>query len=310
MNSSTFKVAAVQASPVLLDLDATLGKSAKLIAEAASNDARLAVFPEAFLAGYPLWCWKIAAGETKVLRKLYSELLANSITIPSDAVSQLCDVARKHHIAVAMGVNECNAEASRTTLYNSLLYIGADGSIIGKHRKLVPTGGERLIYGQGDGSTLDVFDLDFARLGGLVCWENYMPLARYAMYAAGVQIYVAPTWDNGEPWLSTLRHIAKEGRVWVIGCCSAIRKSDLPERLGLEKYFTGGDWINPGDSMIVDPDGKIAAGPVREQETILYAEIDPVTLTGPRSQLDVAGHYARPDVFTLAVNREERRIIE
>jgi nitrilase len=310
MISSTFKVAAVQASPVLLDLDATLDKSAKLIGEAAGNNARLVVFPEAFLPGYPLWCWRIAAGETKVLRKLYAELLTNSITIPSDAVTRLCDIAREHRIAVVMGINECNAEASRTTLYNSLLYIGADGSILGRHRKLVPTGGERLIYGQGDGSTLNVFDLDFGRLGGLVCWENYMPLARYTMYAAGVQIYVAPTWDNGEPWLSTLRHIAKEGRVWVIGCCTAIRKSDLPERLGLQKFYGDGDWINPGDSMIVDPDGKIAVGPVREQEMILYAEIDPVTLTGPRSQLDVAGHYARPDVFTLTVDREERRIIE
>ena len=310
MSSSTFRVAAVQASPVLLDLDATVEKSRRLIGEAASKGAQLVVFPECFLPGYPLWCWRIAAGETKILRKLYAELLANSVTIPGDVVTKLCDVAREHGVAVVMGVNECNAEASRTTLYNSLLYLGADGSILGKHRKLVPTGGERLIYGQGDGSTLDVFDLDIGRLGGLVCWENYMPLARYTMYAAGVQIYVAPTWDNGEPWLSTLRHIAKEGRVWVIGGCTAIRRSDLPERLGLEKYFSDGDWINPGDSMIVDPDGKIAAGPAREQETILYADIDPVTLTGPRSQLDVAGHYARPDVFTLSVNREENRVIE
>jgi nitrilase len=311
MSTSTFKVAAVQASPVLLDLDATVEKAIGLVAEAAINGATLVVFPECFLPGYPLWCWRIAAGETKVLRKLYSELLANSVTVPSDVVTRLCDAARKHQTTIAMGINERNAEASGTTLYNSLLYIGADGSVLGKHRKLIPTGGERLIYGQGDGSTLDVFDLPVGRLGGLVCWENYMPLARYTMYAAGVQLYVAPTWDNGEPWLSTLRHIAKEGRMWVIGCSTAIRKSDLPARLGLEKYFSGGgDWINPGDSMIVDPDGKIAAGPAREEETILYAEIDPASLTGPRSQLDVAGHYARPDVFTLSVNREERRIIQ
>jgi nitrilase len=310
MSASTFKVAAVQASPVLLDLNATIDKSRHLIAEAASKGAKLVVFPEAFLPGYPLWCWRIAAGETKTLRKLYAELLANSVTVPGDAVTRLGETAREHRVAVVMGINECNADASRTTLYNSLVYIGADGSLLGKHRKLVPTGGERLVYGQGDGSTLDVFDLDIGRVGGLVCWENYMPLARYTMYAGGVQIYVAPTWDNGEPWLSTLRHVAKEGRTWVIGCCTAIRKSDLPERLGLQKYFSDADWINPGDSMIVDPDGKIAAGPAREQETILYADVDPVTLTGPRSQLDVAGHYARPDVFTLSVNREEHRIID
>jgi nitrilase len=311
MSDSTFKVAAVQASPILLDLDASVAKASELVVKAAANGARLVVFPECFLPGYPLWCWRIAAGETKTLRKLYSELLANSVTVPSNAVTKLCRTAREHQTTVVMGINECNAEASGTTLYNSLLYIGADGSILGKHRKLVPTGGERLIYGQGDGSTLDVFDISIGRVGGLVCWENYMPLARYTMYAAGVQLYAAPTWDNGEPWLSTLRHIAKEGRAWVIGCCTAIRKSDLPERLGLEKYFTGGsDWINPGDSMIVDPDGKVAAGPAREEETILYADVDPATLTGPRSQLDVAGHYARPDVFTLSVNREERKIIQ
>jgi nitrilase len=311
MSPSTFRVAAVQASPVFLELDATVEKACSLIGEAATNGAKLVVFPECFLPGYPLWCWRVAAGETKVLRRLYAELLANSVSVPSDAVTRLCDAARGHETTVVMGINECNSEASKTTLYNSLLYIGGDGAILGKHRKLVPTGGERLIYGQGDGSTLDVFELPIGRLGGLVCWENYMPLARYTMYAAGVQLYVAPTWDNGEPWLSTLRHIAKEGRVWVIGCCSAIRKSDVPSRFGLDDYLKGsGEWINPGESMIVDPDGKIAAGPAREEETILYAEIDPVTLTGPRSQLDVAGHYARPDVFTLSVNREERKIVQ
>ena len=311
MNSSTFKVAAVQASPVFLDLDATVEKACALIGDAASKGARLVVFPECFLPGYPLWCWRIAAGESKVLRKLYAELLASSVTIPSDAVTRLRDAARENDTTVVMGINERNSEASKTTLYNSLLYIGAGGEILGKHRKLVPTGGERLVYGQGDGSTLDVFELPIGRLGGLICWENYMPLARYTMYATGVQLYVAPTWDNGEPWLSTLRHIAKEGRAWVIGCCSVMRKSDVPARLGLGDYLKqGGDWINPGDSMIVDPDGKVAAGPLHEEEGILYAEVDPATLTGPRSQLDVAGHYARPDVFTLRVNREERKILE
>ncbi|MFN2635411.1 MAG: carbon-nitrogen hydrolase family protein [Gemmatimonadaceae bacterium] len=311
MRSGSFKVAAVQAAPVLLDLDATVEKACSLIGEAASNGAKLVVFPECFLPGYPLWCWRIPAGESKTLRKLYAELLANSVTIPSESVTKLCDAAREHATTVVMGVNECNSEASGTTLYNSLVYISDKGTILGKHRKLVPTGGERLIYGQGDGSTLDTFDLPIGRLGGLICWENYMPLARYSLYAAGVQLYVAPTWDNGEPWLSSLRHIAKEGRAWVIGCATAIRKSDLPSRLGLETYFTGsGEWINPGESMIVDPDGKIAAGPVREEEIILYADVDPATLTGPRSQLDVAGHYARPDVFTLSVNREERKIIQ
>jgi nitrilase len=210
-----------------------------------------------------------------------------------------------------MGINEVNAEASGTTLYNSLLYIGPDGRILGCHRKLVPTVGERLVHGQGDGSSLDVHALPFGRLSGLVCWENYMPLARYALYAQGVEIYAAPTWDRGEPWLSTLRHIAKEGRVYVVGACSAMKKADVPDRLAFKsRFLTGGDeWVNPGDSVIVNPDGKLLAGPVRHEETILYAEVDPRQWVGPRYQLDVAGHYGRPDVFELTVHRAPRPMV-
>ena len=207
-----------------------------------------------------------------------------------------------------MGVNEINVEASGTSLYNTLLYLAADGRLVGTHRKLVPTGGERLVHAQGDGSTLDVHDLGGARVGGLICWENYMPLARYAMYAAGVEIYAAPTWDRGEPWLSTLRHIAKEGRVVVVASCIAMRRSDIPDRFAFARDGRSGqsEWLNPGDSAIVDPDGKVIAGPAHEQETILYADVEPAQLTGPRWQLDVAGHYGRPDVFQLEVRRDVR----
>ena len=314
MSDAPFLVAAVQAAPVFLDREATVEKACSLIAEAGARGAKLAVFPEGFIPAYPFWIWFIPAGETHALRELYAELLDNAVTIPSAATDRLCAAARDAGVHVAIGVNERNAEASGTTLYNTLLYIGADGRILGKHRKLVPTAGERLVHAQGDGSTLEVYDLDIGRLGGLVCWENYMPLARYALYAWGVQLYAAPTWDRGEPWLSTLRHIAKEGRAYVLGCCSAMRRTDVPDRYAFKaKYLPDAEWLNPGDSAIVDPDGKFLVEPVREREEILYAEVDPRRLSGPRWQLDVAGHYARPDVFQLTVRREARpvmRVIE
>lgn len=307
---SPFLVAAVQAAPVFLDRAATVDKACSLIAEAGARGARLIAFPEGFIPAYPFWVWFIPAGNTHALRELYSELLDQAVTVPSDATDRLCAAAREAGINVAVGINERNAEASGSTLYNSLLYIGADGRILGCHRKLVPTAGERLVHGQGDGSSLAAYDTDIGRVGGLICWENYMPLARYAMYAWGVQIYVAPTWDRGEPWISTLRHIAKEGRVYVLGCCSAMRRSDIPDRYTFkEKFLSDAEWINPGDSTIIDPDGKFLVEPVKNREEILYAEIDPKQLRGPRWQLDVAGHYGRPDVFELTVRREARPMI-
>ncbi|HEV7517864.1 MAG TPA: carbon-nitrogen hydrolase family protein [Thermoanaerobaculia bacterium] len=306
-----FLVAAVQAAPVFLDRAATVEKACALIAEAGAAGARLAVFPEGFIPAYPLWVWFIPPGDTHALRELYCELVENAVTVPGPATDRLCEAAREAGVAVAMGINEVNSEASGATLYNSLLYIGPDGRLLGTHRKLVPTVGERLVHGQGDGSSLTVHALPFGRLSGLVCWENYMPLARYALYAQGVQIYAAPTWDRGEPWISTLRHIAKEGRVYVVGACSAMRQADIPDRLAWKaKYLAGvGEWINPGDSAIVNPDGKLLAGPLREKQTILYAEVDPRQMVGPRFQLDVAGHYGRPDVFELTVHREVRPMV-
>jgi nitrilase len=306
-----FLVAAVQAAPVFLDRAATVEKACALIAEAGAAGARLAVFPEGFIPAYPLWVWFIPPGDTHALRELYCELVENAVTVPGPATDRLCEAAREAGVAVAMGINEVNSEASGATLYNSLLYIGPDGRLLGTHRKLVPTVGERLVHGQGDGSSLTVHALPFGRLSGLVCWENYMPLARYALYAQGVQIYAAPTWDRGEPWISTLRHIAKEGRVYVVGACSAMRQADIPDRLAWKaKYLAGvGEWINPGDSAIVNPDGKLLAGPLREKQTILYAEVDPRQMVGPRFQLDVAGHYGRPDVFELTVHREARPMV-
>lgn len=307
----TFKVAAVQATPVYLDREATIDKACDLIATAGNEGARLVVFPEAFIPAYPDWVWTIPSREEGVLNELYAELLSNSVTIPGDATDRLCQAAKRANTYVVMGMSERNVEASGASLYNTLLYIDAQGEILGKHRKLVPTGGERLVWAQGDGSTLQVYDTPLGKLGGLICWENYMPLARYTMYAWGTQIYVAATWDRGQPWLSTLRHIAKEGRVYVIGCCIAMRKDDIPDRYDMkQKFYTEIDeWINIGDSAIVNPEGHFIAGPVRKQEEILYAEIDPRMVHGPKWMLDVAGHYARPDVFQLTVHTDARQMI-
>jgi nitrilase len=296
-----FLVAAVQLSPVFLDRDATIDRACAAIAEAGARGARLVAFPEAFVPGYPLWVWSIAAGRTQDLRALYAELLDQAVSVPSPAVDRLCDAARIAGVHVAIGINERNTEGSGTSLYNSLLFIDAEGRVLGVHRKLVPTAGERLVHAQGDGSTLTSYHTPLGRLAGLICWENYMPLARQALYENGVHLYVAPTWDRGEPWLSTLRHIAKEGRVYVIGCCSAMRLEDLPDRFAFKTSVTAspGGWINPGDSVIVDPDGKVLAGPLHEQQEILFAEVDPQRMVGPRWQLDVAGHYSRPDVLAL-----------
>jgi nitrilase len=308
---SSFRIAAVQASAVFLDLERTLDKACALIAEAGKNGATLAVFPEAFVSGYPLWAWLVPPGRTAELRDAYASLHASAIAVPSPATDRLGRAAKDAGVTVAIGINERNAEASGGTLYNTLLYIGAGGAILGKHRKLVPTGGERLVWGRGDGSDLEVYTLPFARVGGLICWENYMPLARYALAAWGAEIHVAPTWDRGEPWISTMRHIAKEGRAFVVGCCQAVRKDDIPDALAFKsKYLADAHaWLNPGGSVIVDPDGKIVAGPANECETILYADVRQDQLIGPKWQLDIAGHYARPDVFELRVNRTPTPIV-
>lgn len=305
-----FLIAAVQATPVFLDRDATLNKALDLIAETGRGGARLAVFPECFIPTYPLWAWFIPPYKTHDLRELYAELLENAVSVPSEATDRLCKAAADAGVNVVMGINERNVEASGATLYNALLFIGADGQLLGKHRKLVPTAAERLVHAQGDGSTLRTYDLPIGRLAALICWENYMPLARYAMYAWGAQLYAAPTWDRGEPWTSTLRHIAKEGRVYVVGCCSPVHRRDIPDRYRFkETYLPDSEWLNPGESTVIDPDGKVLVEPVRNREEILYAEVDPTNLKGPRFQLDVAGHYGRPDVFELTVHRNTRQMV-
>jgi nitrilase len=197
-----------------------------------------------------------------------------------------------------MGVNEIDG----STLYNTLLYFAPTGELVGRHRKLMPTGGERTVWGMGDGSTLDVVQTPFGVVGGLICWENYMPLARAAMYAKGVEIYVAPTWDNDESWIATLRHIAKEGGCYVVGVTPLLRGSDVPAELRGSTYGDDDDWMSRGFATIVAPGGEIVAGPISESEQILDAEISPDAIVRHRHCLDPVGHYSRPDVFELTVN--------
>ncbi len=310
-NQPPFKIAAVQATPVFLDREATVEKACALIGKAGAEGAKLIVFPESFIPAYPEWVWVISSGRDRILSALYAELLANAVEIPSAATEQIGKAARESGAYVVVGVTERDTEASGASLYNTLIYFSPAGEILGKHRKLVPTGGERIVWAQGDGSTLQVYDTPLGKIGGLICWENYMPLARYSMFAWGTQLYVAATWDQGEPWLSTLRHIAKEGRVYVIGCCIAMRKGDIPDRFEHKKFYSPErDWINEGGSAIVNPHGEIIAGPASQKEAILYADVDPRMMQGPKWMLDVAGHYARPDVFELIIHREPRPMIQ
>jgi nitrilase len=292
--------AAVQAAPVFLDRDATVDKALGLIKEARSNGAGLIVFPETYIPTYPDWVWRAAPWD-QTSHQLYALLLENSVVVPSPATDALGRAAKRAKAYVSMGINERDELGG--TVYNTQVYFGPDGSVLGKHRKLMPTGGERLVWGYGDGSTLVCFDTPFGRLGGLTCWENYMPLARYAMYQQGLDVYVAPTWDNDEVWIATLRHIAKEGRVYVIGATPCIRGSDVPDDLpGRELWGGEDDWLSEGNSTIVDPRGDILAGPLIREAGIIYAEIDADRARATRYQFDPVGHYSRPDVFQLTVN--------
>jgi len=295
-------VAAVQATPVFLDREATVDKCAALVKEAAGNGARLMVFPETFVPTYPDWVWRVAAwdGESQ---ELFGKLREQAVEVPSPATKAIGAAAKRAKAYVSVGVNELDG----STLFNTQLMFAPDGSLIGRHRKLMPTGGERLVWGMGDGSTLEVHDTPYGRIGGLICWENYMPLARTAMYAKGVDIWTAPTWDNGDNWVSTLRHIAREGRVYVIGVGTVLRGSDVPQDVpGRELWGGEEDWANDGHSAIVDPDGAILAGPLVGEEGILYAEVDAAHARAERVKFDPVGHYSRPDVFQLSVDERAK----
>jgi len=300
--TNNIKVAAAQLSPIFLNKEETVKKACKAILEAGKKGASLIVFPEAFISGYPDWVWLIPNSKGVELNELYLELIENAVSIPDDSTTKLCNAAKTAKINVVIGLNERNSETSSASLFNSILFIGDNGLILGKHRKLIPTGGERLIWSQGDGSTLSSYDTSVGKIAGLICWENFMPLARNAIYELGTQILVSPTWDKSPNWIQTMQHVAREGGLFVISTCMAIKMNDIPDHYEFKKmYPEGREWINIGNSSIIAPNGKIIAGPLEAEEGILYADINLNDIIKAKRMFDVVGHYSRPDVFNFNV---------
>jgi nitrilase len=306
------KIAVVQTPPVLLDREKTIEKAVALVAEVAAEGAELVIFPETFIPGYPVWMWRLRPGaDMSLTNELYGRLFDNAVNLEGDDLAPLQNAAKEYSVTVVCGMNEREGAVSRGTLFNTVVVIDADGEIVNRHRKLMPTNPERMVHGFGDASGLRVIETPVGRIGTLLCWENYMPLARYALYAQGVEIYIAPTYDSGDAWIGTMQHIAREGRCWVVNSGFVMRASDIPDDFPEkdELYPDPDAWVNPGDSLVIGPDGKTTAGPLRQEVGVVYADIDLSAVGVARRSLDVAGHYSRPDVFELRVNREAQKPI-
>jgi nitrilase len=303
------KAAVIQKPPVLLDRQKTIESALASIEEAAKEGAALLIFPEAFIPGYPTWIWRLRPGGDMALSgEIHARLRENAVDLARGDLQPLQDMAAKHQVTLIVGVNELDSRFSGTTLFNSVVVIGPEGRVLNRHRKMMPTNPERMVWGMGDASGLKVVDTPAGRLGSLICWENYMPLARYALYAQDIDIYVAPTWDTGESWVATLRHIAKEAGCWVIGTATALQGNDIPEDFPeRDKLFKPDEWINDGGAVVVKPMGGIAAGPLNREKGILYAEIDREAARRARRSLDVCGHYSRPELFAFSVDRREHK---
>ena len=287
-------VACVQAEPVVLDRAATLDKLERLVAEAAAKGARLTLFPETFIPVYPTNRWvRFLAGGGDA-KSTFGRLARESLVVPSDDTKRLAEIARTHGLTLAVGVNE----RDNGTLYNALLVFSADGELVLHHRKLMPTNHERLVWGLGTKDGLGTVATDVGRIGGLICWENFMPLARFALYESGVEIYLAPTAEDSEDWLVSMRHIARESRAYVLSCCVFQRASTYPDDVQLAD---GPELIGRGGSAILAPDGSYLAGPLWDEEGIIVAELDPQRLYEERQRFDPAGHYHRPDVFQFGL---------
>lgn len=300
------KIAIIQEAPYVLDKVRTVEKAAQIIQAVAAQGAELIVFPEAFIPGYPAWIWRLRpGGDWGVSEELHIRLLKNAIDLSSVDLAPIMQAAKSNNVTVVCGINERDCENSRTTLYNAVITIDTQGEIVNHHRKLMPTNPERMVWGFGDGHGLSVIDSPVGRIGSLICWENYMPLARYALYSQGIEIYIAPTYDSGEAWLGTMQHIAREGKCWVLCCGVALERQDLPDDFpNLEQLYPVTDeWINPGDSVVISPSGEIISGPLSKEKGHIIVDIDAELSTTSKRALDVAGHYSRPDVFTLEVNK-------
>ena len=301
-DSPAFRIAAVQAAPVFLDRDATVEKACALIAEAAAGGARLVVFPEAFIAGYPKGHdFGVSVGiRTSEGRDQFRRLFDSAIDVPGAATAFIGNVAKEHGVHLVVGV----IEKDGGTLYCPALMFAPTGAILGKHRKLMPTAMERVIWGAGDGSTLPVVATPHGKLGAVICWENYMPLLRTAMYAKGIELYCAITVDDRDTWLPTVTHIALEGRCFVLSACQVLRRSDLPSDYPTDRFAPSQQALIRGGSCIIGPLGQVLAGPTFGDECILTADLDVAELPRAKFDFDVVGHYARPDVFRLEVNEQ------
>jgi nitrilase len=310
--SNLVRAAAVQAESAVLDVEAGTEKACRLIAEAAGLGARLIVFPESFIPVYPngsLWGRGLSRFGAPEAKRAFARMHRNSVQVPGPVTDRIARAAREAQALVVIGVSE--REAQRDTLFNTLVFLGPDGTLLGKHRKLVPTNHERLIWGMGDGSTLGVFETPVGRVGGLICWENWMPLARFALYAQGEQIHLAPAADDREVFLVNARNTAAEGRVFVVCVNTYLRKSRYPADFELQEDLAPlPEELGTGGSAIIGPDGEFLAGPLWNQEGILIADLDLDRITEERQLLDVTGHFARPDVLSLRFNRSPLRSLE
>jgi len=306
-NSCRVKVAVVQAAPVLFEREKTIQKACNLVADAAGQGAKVVLLPEAFVPAYPrgLSFGTVVGNRTRAGRLLWQRYWDNTVEVPGADTELLGKAARDAGVYLAIGVIERDRDFGGGTLYCTLLYFGPDGQLLGKHRKLKPTAAERLIWGEGDGSTLTVVDTEYGKIGGLICWENYMPLARMAIYAKGVGIYLAPTADQRDSWQATMRHIALEGRCFVLGCNQYVAKQMYPHDLeGIEELADLPELICRGGSVIVSPLGEVLAGPLWDEEGILAADLDLAEVTRGKLDFDVVGHYARSDIFQLKINEK------
>jgi nitrilase len=300
-------VACVQAEPVILDRSRTLDRLEELASEAARNGAELIVFPETFVPVYPSsrWAKAFAGWQSEGAKATFARIAQNSIAVGSPEERRLAAAAKELGVWLVTGVNEVEPERPGT-IYNSLLYHSPDGELAIHHRKLVPTNHERLIWGQGDGRGLLAVETGFGRVGGLICWENYMPLARVALYESGVEIYIASTADDSDQWQATLVHIARESRAYVVAPCHFQRPSSYPDDFALASELAGVEELGRGGSAILAPSGSYLAGPLYGEEGILYAELDPALLLAERQRFDPVGHYSRPDVLRLSLNPSAR----
>ncbi len=303
----TIRAAVVQAASAVFDCKASLDRACELTAQAAAQGAQVALFPEAFIGGYPkgLDFGARVGSRRSEGREDFRRYWESAVEVPGQETDRLTGAARRNKLTLVIGV----IERDGGTLYCTVLFFDPERGLLGKHRKLMPTAAERLVWGFGDGSTMPVVETSVGKVGAVICWENYMPLLRTYMYSKGTQIYCAPTADDRETWLPTMRHVALEGRCFVLSACQYLTRADCPEDYSAVQGDEPETVLMRGGSCVINPLGKVLAGPYFEGETILTADLDLNDIPRGKYDFDVTGHYARPDVFRLHVNEHRQQPI-